>query len=193
MEETYDKFAEQFHNTRYSVWQCVREFLSTLPSHSLVCDWGCGNGKNMRYRDDLVFIGFDICRELLAYAGSNTIQANAIHPPLRQNIFDAVISIAVLHHVRDDNQRRIYIDSVIKALKPSGKALVTVWAEEQPKKDKWKHLGNNDYIISFQGHPRFYHLFPRDEVYSLFNSFNQVSIDSIYFQKDNWCIVFTKH
>jgi len=43
----YDAIAPQWHGTRYRSWPKVDAFIANLPPGSLVCDAGCGNGKNL--------------------------------------------------------------------------------------------------------------------------------------------------
>lgn len=43
----YDAIAPQWHGTRYRSWPKVDAFVASLPPGSLVCDAGCGNGKNL--------------------------------------------------------------------------------------------------------------------------------------------------
>ena len=57
IEEVYNKIANDFNKTRYSVWGSVRKFLDNVQADSTVLDIGCGNGKNMLYRKDLQFSG----------------------------------------------------------------------------------------------------------------------------------------
>jgi ubiquinone/menaquinone biosynthesis C-methylase UbiE len=51
IEQVYNKIAKEFDKTRVSVWSSVKNFLDALPVESTVLDIGCGNGKNMLYRN----------------------------------------------------------------------------------------------------------------------------------------------
>ena len=55
--KVYDDIAHHFSDTRYKPWPRVVEFLQTFPSGSLVLDVGCGNGKYMNIRNDLMMVG----------------------------------------------------------------------------------------------------------------------------------------
>jgi alkylated DNA repair protein alkB family protein 8 len=55
--KVYNDIAHHFSNTRYKPWPRVVDFLRTFPSGSLVLDVGCGNGKYMNIRNDLMMVG----------------------------------------------------------------------------------------------------------------------------------------
>ena len=60
VKDVYNSIAEHFSHTRYKPWPSVKEFIDELPQYSLVGDIGCGNGKYIFCREDLMFIGTDI-------------------------------------------------------------------------------------------------------------------------------------
>lgn len=194
----YDDIASHFDETRYSVWKCLRDFLDTIPAYSLVGDIGCGNGKNTQYRKDLVYIANDICKSLLHICrnkeikNSDYVMANGRNLPYRNGIFDYVLSIAVIHHLESRELRREFIRELMRCLKLGGRAFVTVWAYEQPKKKKWVDLGGGDFIIpwthkkSGKTHNRFYHLFSKEDVEAEFDEFHVVNVS---FEKDNYHIM----
>ena len=59
LKNVYENIANEFDKTRYRPWSTVEKILDTFDKDSLNGDFGCGNGKNMLYRDDLKFIGID--------------------------------------------------------------------------------------------------------------------------------------
>lgn len=50
---------------------------------------------------------------------------------LRSNLFDAVISIGVIHHMSTEKRRTKAIQELARILKPGGKIMIYVWAMEQ--------------------------------------------------------------
>ena len=196
----YDKIATQFNITRqYNYWNSVKTFLDILPKYSVIADIGCGNAKYMKYvkqfRKDIVIIGNDTCNNLLILAQENNlIQANALNLPYKNNTFDAIISIAVLHHVFYITDHIQFIDEIIRCLIYKAKALIVVYAYEQQINPKWKHIGprKNDYLIPWSDKgDRYYYLFSYDEIKALFDNTN-VIIEKIYFEMDNWCVIIQK-
>jgi ubiquinone/menaquinone biosynthesis C-methylase UbiE len=55
--KVYNDIAHHFSDTRYKPWPRVVEFLRTFQPGSLVLDVGCGNGKYMNIRNDLMMVG----------------------------------------------------------------------------------------------------------------------------------------
>lgn len=201
--EVYDKIAMKFDHTRFSYWKCVKEFLDSLSKYSIVADVGTGNGKYLSYRRDITVFGNDMSDNLLKIISqknhiANICRANAIHLPYRSSIFDASISIAVLHHISTEKDRCKFIENIIRILKPQGRCLITVWAREQQIKSSWKDIGNNDFFIPWidkdETQERYYHLFSYDEIKTLFSHYEHViTIKSVEFEMNNWCITFAKN
>ena len=196
--ETYNIIAEEFDKTRTSQWNCVRQFLNTLPSFSLVADVGCGNGKYFNYRKDLVVIGNDASTNLVEIANKRqnayvTI-SNGLHLPYRSEGFDACICVAVLHHIYTAELRIQFIQQLVRILKPGATCFIVVWALEQHIKPKWRKTeGDGNYLVPWGDKAdRWYHLFNKKEVDELFGSLTGIVIDSISWEMDNWCITFTK-
>ncbi|KAB2614524.1 alkylated DNA repair protein alkB-like protein 8 [Pyrus ussuriensis x Pyrus communis] len=92
----YDAVAPHFSSTRFAKWPKVANFLSSLPSGSLVLDAGCGNGKYLGFNPDCFFIGCDISAPLIkicADRGHQVSVADAVDLPYRTGFGDAVLSI----------------------------------------------------------------------------------------------------
>jgi len=138
--DVYEKIAPHFSNTRYKPWPKVQEFLESLPEGSLNCDVGCGNGKYLGVNNKNIFsIGTDRSFNLIAIAkernpGSQTFVCNSLNIPIRSNVFDSVISIAVIHHFSTKTLRIKAIKELKRIAKVGGKILIYVWAYEQERK-----------------------------------------------------------
>ena len=76
VEKTYDKIAKDFNRTRYKVWNRVARFLDDLEPNTRVLEVGCGNGKNMLYRNDLQVYGIDISDEYLVNAENRMLNVS---------------------------------------------------------------------------------------------------------------------
>ncbi|KAM1331386.1 hypothetical protein EV1_043525 [Malus domestica] len=142
----YDAIAPHFSSTRFAKWPKVANFLSSLPSGSLVLDAGCGNGKYLGFNPDCFFIGCDISAPLIkicADRGHEVLVADAVDLPYRTGFGDAAISIAVLHHLSTEGRRKKAIEELIRVVRKGGLVLITVWAVEQEDKSlvaKWTPL-----------------------------------------------------
>lgn len=138
--DVYEKIASHFSHTRYKAWPQVERFLMSIPKGSVVADVGCGNGKYLNVNPELVMIGTDITFNLLKICyeekQANVFRADSLKLPVKSNILDFVISIAVVHHFSNPSLRRKALEELLRIVRPGGRVLVTVWALEQNKKFK---------------------------------------------------------
>ena len=131
VEETYNTIAKDFNKTRYKIWRCVLQFITGLESNTKLLEVGCGNGKNMLYRNDIDSYGIDISEEQVEICrakGLKVEKANMTRLPYGSNEFDNIICIATYHHLDNPNDRRTALLEMYRILKPNGKILLTVWA-----------------------------------------------------------------
>lgn len=84
--------------------------------------------------------------------------ADGLGLPYRPGSFDAVLCIAVLHHMSSPARRVQMLAQIAAVLRPGGRALVTVWAtqQEQPKKtvDKWHRIATPEDALAGGGRVR---------------------------------------
>lgn len=182
--EVYDKIAEEFDHTRFARWAGVRRFLDSLPRHSLVADVGCGNGKYLGYRKDLVMIGNDACLPLVGIASGKgeALAANALRLPYLDKSMDAAICVAVMHHLRTLEERCQLARELARISR--GAVLVTVWRDGIEKK-AWKAIGNGDWMVPWNNkHDRYYHLFSIDDLKETFDGYDYVATEEM----GNWYI-----
>ena len=169
----YEDIAEHFNNTRTYKWSWVNEFLDSLKKNNMVYDIGCGNGRNMIH-DNLHFIGIDNCENFLKICGQknlNVINSNITQIALNANSTDAIICIAVLHHLSTKDNRLLALLEMKRLIKSGGKILLSVWSINQPKKTRrsFKHYGDNIVLWNQYGkiYERYYYIFKLDELKTL--------------------------
>ena len=203
----YDKIAAHFSNTRIMIWPKVQDFIDDLPANSTILDIGCGNGKNMGTREDCQYIGIDICQNLIQQAPSksncNYLVSNCLNVPLPDNSMDYIMSIAVIHHLSTPERRLQSLMEIKRLLKPGGKALVYVWAFEQPKfnnelkqdvmvkwplQKKYNQEDKQDDILY-----RYYHLFRENELENMINKIDGFTIIENGEQRYNWYCIIQSH
>lgn len=82
-------------------------------------------------------LGSDSCLklgEIAAERGHNVVACDNQNLPFRDNSFDAVISVGVIHHFASARRRIKALEELYRILQPGGKMLVYVWALEQDER-----------------------------------------------------------
>jgi alkylated DNA repair protein alkB family protein 8 len=101
----YDSIATHWHHTRGKRkvhWHRVKAFIEGLEEGSLIADIGSGDGKYFGLNASAFSIGCDRSIRLLEVSADQrheTFCCDAVKVPLRSDVFDAVLCIAVLHHI----------------------------------------------------------------------------------------------
>ncbi|XP_070554763.1 uncharacterized protein [Ptychodera flava] len=153
--DVYEKIAPHFSDTRYKAWPRVKQFLLELEPGSLVADIGCGNGRYLPINSNVFKIGSDRCDKLVEIAnehGHEVMVCDNIRLPYRDNCFDAVISIAVIHHFATVERRAQALRELARILRPGGKLMVYVWAMEQ----KQRKFDSQDVLVPWHLQPRYH-------------------------------------
>jgi ubiquinone/menaquinone biosynthesis C-methylase UbiE len=218
--DVYDKIAEHFSHTRYKAWPKVAEFLNGLEFGSLNADVGCGNGKYLNEGKNIYTVGTDRSVNLLSCckqkdSKNQVFAADSLKLPFRSNIFDSVISIAVIHHFSNNALRKQAINELIRIAEVGGKILIYVWALEQDGKKfeqqdnfvPW-HLQNSyesDKKIETLGpeiikedkknttvYHRYYHMFKHGELEELIKDYDNVEQIESFYDHANWCCILKK-
>ena len=198
--DTYQKIAQHFSNTRAYLWKSVKEFLNKVESYSIILEVGCGNGKNLNYRKDCINLGCDLCENFCYITnnkGAESLLANNLCLPYRDNSIDYILSIAVIHHLSTEKRRLLAVKELIRILKPGGKILIQVWAMKQPENSRRKFT-KQDNLVEFQTSDkkikeyRFYHVFQEKELDSLFKQFPNIIILNSYWEIGNWILEIQK-
>ncbi|EFN89740.1 Alkylated DNA repair protein alkB-like protein 8 [Harpegnathos saltator] len=132
--KVYEEISNHFSETRHKQWPNVTKFLGNLEEGTLLLDVGCGNGKYLCGNENIYKLGCDhssglaeICRN----RGFEVLLCDCLYLPYRDKSVDAVISIAVIHHLSTRDRRKRAIAEMMRVLRPNGKCLIYVWAKEQ--------------------------------------------------------------
>ena len=236
VKEVYQTVSSAFANTRRTKpWPVVTEFLKNLPAGSLVLDCGCGSGRYFWANTNISMICSDFSTSLLDEAKANAakppveelspsdasfVAANILDLPFQDETFDALICIAVIHHLASPERRQRAVDEIHRVLKKGGKALIFVWAQERkncPEHDQgdtlvsWhfeKRVVSEDVLkkVDALDQPkyevtkedgdykvvhRYYHLFHENELETLIENTNSTIIDKDW-TVGNWYSIFQK-
>ncbi len=144
--DDYDDIADDFNLSRSALWNELMDFAGTVKDKSTVLDFGCGNGRIFKAFQgrDMHYIGTDQSSGLIETAITNhktfvesgeaqflvTSGETLLFPDAS---FDAVFSIAVLHHIPSLEKRKALLAEFKRVLKPDGVLFVTVWNLWQEK------------------------------------------------------------
>ncbi|KAG5898635.1 hypothetical protein JTB14_021009 [Gonioctena quinquepunctata] len=136
LEQAYvhDVYEQFYDNPRSKPWPKVEEFLNELEPASLVCDVGCGNGKYLNVNTSLFNIGGDKSNSLCEVARekeNEVIVLDNLALPFRDESLDAVVSIAVVHHLATTERRICALRELARVLRIGGRIIISVWAMEQ--------------------------------------------------------------
>lgn len=190
------------------------EFVQCLPAGSFLMDAGCGNGKNLvavpnavRFASDRSLPFCEIARKSGQCDALQCDIARDIGKSFRPHLFDAVIAIAVLHHIPTLEGRVGSLKEMHRLLKPGGRALVYVWAMEQEKGSVGARTFDSQdiyvpwnlqskYLSPEEGIPlgkivslkRYYHVFKEEEVRELIESVPEFKLVNMYFDHNNWAV-----
>ena len=198
MEELSKKFYENnyelFSDTRFCLWDVVKNFSGNFKYDSKILDAGCGNGKNIKYfNDKCEIVGIDNCNNLVKLCiekGYNVLYSDIRNTIFDDNYFDYIISIAVIHHIDSEEGRLKAINELIRILKKNGKLLITLWAFESDQYSSKKKFNSGDNIVKFKDDYRYYYIY--DE--NMINTFCKKLKNEyeLFWERGNWNIIITK-
>lgn len=189
VKNVYEEIATHFDNNRSYKWSWVSDFLNTLKTNSVIYDIGCGNGRNMINNNskNLCFTGIDNCENFITLCKSknlNVINANMTNIPLKSNSADAILCIAVFHHLENKENRIKALLEMKRLIKIGGKIMLSTWSINQPQKTRrsFNNYGNNIVLYNKYGqiYERFYYIFKIDEMHQLFTLCGLTIVDYKY-------------
>ena len=188
--EVYDLIAESFDSKRRHPWKEVIQFIKQLPTTSRILDLGCGNARHTRVMLERNFevIGLDISYRILQTAKENElssvkdkltslINSDARVLPFRNEVFDHVIMIAVIHHFESIDDRVKILQEIKRILTENGTCLISTWLKTHPRfqKEDLSELvksGKQDILVPWtlangKKINRYYYLFEKEELEEL--------------------------
>jgi ubiquinone/menaquinone biosynthesis C-methylase UbiE len=142
-EKIWELIAEDFSQTRQENWKEIQPFLSFLKTDDKVLDLGCGNGRLYQALASrkIKYIGLDNSQNLIDLAKKKfNVSLKEKESPLflkgdalklkaqfPDQEFDAIISVAFLHHIPSFRLRMKILKNCFDLLKPGGFLMITVW------------------------------------------------------------------
>lgn len=168
----YEKIAEHFNVTRVYTWSWVDDFINDLPPGCFIYDIGCGNGRNMHFKQH-TFIGIDNCESFIKICRENNLLvhlSNMTKINLPDNSADAIICIAAFHHLSTLENRINALKEMKRLIKPNtGKILLSVWSINQPSKTRVTFTKYGNQMVKWNNkYLRYYYIFQINEIKNLF-------------------------
>ncbi|XP_011311375.1 alkylated DNA repair protein alkB homolog 8 [Fopius arisanus] len=132
--EVYEEISSHFDETRHKQWPNVSKFLDSIEPGSILLDVGCGNGKYLNDTSGIFKVGCDRSSGLTRICRKRSFEvflSDCLQLPFKSKSLDAVISIAVIHHLSTPERRRSAFLEILRVLRPGGRCLIYVWAKDQ--------------------------------------------------------------
>ena len=158
--KVYDAIAVHWNHTRGKRkvhWHRVKDFLDTLPPGTLLADVGSGDGKYFGVNPNVTTIGCDRSLKLLEVSkelNHETFCCDAVKLPFVTGMFDAVICIAVLHHMASIERRFAVISELVRIARVGANIMIQAWALEQGDDSK-RVFENQDTYVPWKLNKRF--------------------------------------
>lgn len=199
--EVYDQIANDFSETRFCIWNMVKDFLQNKELIHIGLEIGCGNGKNMVYgkKNNKYIIGIDNCDKLLDICKKKNLhvfKGDCCNLSFFSNSIDYAFSIAVFHHLSTKKRRESALKEMVRVLKPNKEGLISLWSVENQKKRNF--IAGDNYIKWERRHDkkifqRYYYIFNKSMVYEYIKCVeDKIRILDIYNEMGNWVILFKK-
>ena len=104
-----------------------------------MADIGSGDGKYFGVNPNILSIGCDRSLGLLEVSKNISQEmfcCDAVKLPFRNDLFEATLCIAVLHHLSTVERRYAVISELIRITRPGGTIMIQAWAFEQGSNSK---------------------------------------------------------
>lgn len=183
--EPYDCIANEFRASRRKPWPSLKELGDC--GGMVVLDLGAGTGRNavaLAEAGAEAVVAADISTGMLKALIDEGRSLDRIMPvnceamslPFKDGCFDSTICIAMIHHIRGRDRRRMALREACRTMKQQGLILVTAWARLQSRfakripsmiASKAKGGDYGDLLVPWgKKATRFYHLYTKRELES---------------------------
>lgn len=138
--QTWNSIAEKWNQHRKNPYPLIKKFLSDKKGKIL--DLGCGSGRNFSAFQTEEIYASDFSENMISLAEKKAKTLNKkirtyINPsdnlPFKNNFFDSLICIAVLHCIPSEQKRIKTLKEIHRVLKPNSKALITTWSKNSSR------------------------------------------------------------
>ncbi|MBI2507500.1 class I SAM-dependent methyltransferase [Candidatus Woesearchaeota archaeon] len=135
-QQIWDQIALSWNNFRQKP---LKELKKLEWRKGKILDIGCGNCRNLLPFKNFDCYGVDFSNKMLEqakrFSQKNNFKVKLKHSsaeklPFKNEMFDYVLAVAVLHHLKNPEMA---VKKVYRVLKPGGEAFITVWNKLQLK------------------------------------------------------------
>jgi len=217
--ENYESIAAEFDETRKKgIWPELLNLTTEVKDGDRVMDVGCGNGRLLEAfaNKQIKYLGVDQSENLIALAKLKnpdfefTVGDILDLGKINELDFDFVYSIAVLHHLPDQELRINALRQLKNKIKDDGKIIIAVWnlwANKKNKKLIWKYfflklIGKNkmdfgDILFHWKNEAediskrRYYHAFTNRELKRIVKKAG-LKIEKLYKDQYNYYLILKK-
>ncbi len=132
LKEDYDLMSFSFAKTRDRLWPEMKFLFDRAREGEDVLDIGCGNGRFSQYLERVNYTGVDFSRKMIEEAQArfpekNFLDGDILSLPFKENSFDKVYCIAVIHQIPSFEYRLQAMQEIERVLKPGGIIFATAW------------------------------------------------------------------
>ncbi len=130
--DDYDKNAISFAASRDKMWPELKFLFDYAKKNEKVLDVGCGSGRFAEYLKHISYTGVDFSKNLIneakkRFPNQKFIVGDVLSLAFKDNSFDKIYSIAVLHQIPKEEYRVKALSEIKRVLKEDGFAYITVW------------------------------------------------------------------
>jgi ubiquinone/menaquinone biosynthesis C-methylase UbiE len=146
--QVWEDIAEKWAKYRQKAPVEVETFLENKTGNIL--DLGCGSGRCFIKNNHQKLYAVDFSKEMLKFARRTArkkkikiklIEVESHNLPFKDNFFDGIICISLLHCIPNEKSRVRTIKEIYRVLKPEAEAMISVWKKVKSKTTEWKKDG----------------------------------------------------
>jgi len=185
----YNAIAERFSRARKNIWPEFNFLFEEVKEKERVLDLGCGNGRFYEKLMNTNYTGIDSSQKLIEIAKKNYPNvdfkvASAFDIPFKNEEFDRIYCLAVLHHIPQKYHSR-FLEETKRVLKNGGLLILTVWnLNERKNKEDIKKINDKEILIPWHGiENQYFYIFDQKELEKLFKDFKIINKGEIKIKK----------
>ncbi len=132
-QDDYNKIADTFDRTRDWIPPDFTILGKYINKKEKILDLGCGNGRFSEIVGNKAdYYGVDVSEKLIEiakekYSNRKFVVNEPFALPFKNNFFDKIFCLAVLHHIPSKKFRKDFLREIKRVTKPGGKLILTVW------------------------------------------------------------------